>query len=148
MTPESLEGHFAEWFKGNEQAVAFATNAWQAAQDWDDLEDEGKTRHNPLLFWLAFGKEYHPYFLLHSGILRPVMMGVALQWSVANVYETEGRSIEKALMLRAGIYGLFHAIALIEGGYDWAEHIGPTIYDMYAETLDDLRKEFPCQSQQ
>lgn len=145
---ESLSDHFREWFRGNADAVAFAENAWSAAQDWDDLEDEGRTRHNPLLFWLAFGKEYLPYFRAHADILRPVMMSVALQWSVANAYEAGRRSLDKAFMLRAGIYGLFHTIALIEGGFDWAEQVGPMIYDMYAETLDDLRKEFPCPDQQ
>ena len=135
------------WFRGNEAAVSFALNAWEAAQDWDDLHDEGK-RSNALICWLAFGKEYDPYFQAHADILRPIMLGVCLQWTVANAYEAEPRSIDKAYMLRAGIYGLFHAIAFIEGGFDWAEEVGPAIYDMYAEPLDDLRKEFECPAQQ
>jgi hypothetical protein len=147
MTPESLEDHFLGWFRGNADAASFASNAWHAAQDWDDIHDEGK-RSNALICWLAFGKEYDAYFQRHAAILRPIMLSVCLQWTAANAYEAAPRSIEKSFMLRAGIYGLFHAIAYIEGGFDWAEEIGPVIYDMYAETLDDLRKEFPCPDQQ
>ena len=139
--------YFRAWFKGNEDAVELAELAWSAAQDWDDLEDEGKTAHNPLICWLAFGKEYQPYFAQHATILRPIMLSVCLQWTVANRFEARGEHIEKAYMLRAGLYGLFHMIAFLEGGYDWAEQVGPEIYAMYAETLDDLRKEFPCPPQ-
>jgi hypothetical protein len=129
---------------GNEDAVAFATNALIASHDWDDLEDEGRTAHNPLICWLAFGKEYDPYFRRHSDILRPIMLSAYLQWSVANAFEAKREYIERSYMLRVGLMGLFHMIAFIEGGHDWAEQIGPKIYKADAETLDDLRKEFEC----
>ena len=141
-----LSDSFRAWFRGNEAAVGFANCAFDAAQEWDDLEDEGKCKHNALLTWLAFGKEYDPYFAMHAHLLRPVMLSVSLQWQAANALDHE--DVTKSYMLRAGIYGLFHVIAFIEGGHDWAVAIGPEIYRMYAETLDDLREEFPCPDQQ
>ncbi len=134
-----LEDHYRVWFRGDEDAVRFASDAFDAAQEWDDLEDEGKCRHNALLNWLAFDKEYDPFFTRHASILRPVMKSVALQWSVANVLDHE--DVTKSYMLRAGIYGLFHIMAWLCGGPNWADEIGPEIYRMYGETLAELKEE-------
>lgn len=140
MQYSRLEHAFLCWFRGNEDAARFAADAWRAAQEWDDLEDEGRCDHNALLTWLAFEKEYDPYFRAHADLLRPVMWSVALQWRAANVLDRE--DVTKSYMLRAGIYGLFHFIAMIEGGSKWAAEVGPEIYRTYGETLADLQEEF------
>ena len=58
---------FAKWFKDDDAAIMFARVLWTAMQEWDDLQDEGKCEnHNSLLSWLAFGKEYTPYFAANS----------------------------------------------------------------------------------
>ncbi|AUQ74758.1 hypothetical protein [Phaeobacter piscinae] len=139
----TLEDHFARWFKGDTAAVDFAEHLWHATQEWDDLEDEGKcANHNALLSWLAFGKEYTPFFADHAHILRPAMLNMYLQWRAANVLERGDRNdVAKAYMLRAAIYGVFHNIAWIVGGDDWAAQVGPEIYRMYAETPEELWKE-------
>lgn len=139
MQPSNLEEAFAEWFCGNPDAVRFASDAWRASQEWDDLEDEGRCDHNALLTWLAFEKEYDPYFRRHADMLRPVMWSVALQWQAANVLDHE--DVSKSYMLRAGIYGLFHFMAMIEGGSKWAAEVGPEIYRTYGETLSGLQEE-------
>lgn len=54
---DTMEARFARWFRGDEAAVLFARQLWTAAQEWDDLEDEGRRNHEVLLAWLAFGKE-------------------------------------------------------------------------------------------
>ena len=136
----TLEDKMLEWFRGDKDAVRFASLAFEACQSWDDLEDEGNTNHNALVNWLAFDKEYDPFFQRYASILRPVMMSVYLQWSAANVLDHE--DVTKSYMLRAGIYGLFHMIARLCGGHDWAVDVGPEIYREYGETLDELRKEF------
>jgi len=135
---------FGEWFRGDEGAVNFARMIWVAAQEWDDLEDEGKcSNHNALLSWLAFGKEYDPYFAAHQHILRPVFLSTYLQWMVANVLEKGDKNdVSKAYMLRAGIYGIWHMMAWIAGGDDWAAKIGPDIYRQYGETPESLWQEF------
>lgn len=139
-----MQDHFARWFKGDAAAIEFAANLWNAAQEWDDLEDEGKcSNHNALLSWLAFGKEYTPYFAANSHILRPVFLSVYLQWRAANVLERGDKTdAAKAYMLRAGLYGLWHVMAWMAGGDDWAAECGPEIYRAYGETPEGLWQEF------
>lgn len=106
---------------------------------WDDLEDEGQTAHNQLLAWLAFGKEYTPFFAAHAHILRPALLQMYLNWSAANALDHGDRNdVAKAYVLRAGIYGVFHVMAWIVGGHDWAEEIGPDIWREYGETPESL----------
>jgi hypothetical protein len=140
----TLNDRFAVWFKGDEEACTFAAQLWTAAQEWDDLHDEGKCEnHNALLSWLAFGKEYTPYFAKNAQILRPVFLTVYLQWRAANVLERGDESdVSKAYMLRAGLYSMWHVMAWIAGGDDWAAEVGPEIYRSYGETPAELWKEF------
>jgi hypothetical protein len=131
------------WFRGDEQAVHFGLLLWEAAQQWDDLEDEGRCDHNALLAWLAFDKEYHPFFAAHAHLLRPAMMVMTLSWEAANTLE-RGGDVPLAYVLRAGIYQVWHLMAWITGGHAHAAAIGPEIWRFYGahETLGDLMKEF------
>ena len=138
-----MEEYFDKWFKGDLAAIDFAASLWTVCQEWDDLEDEGKAQnHNALLSWLAFGKEYTPYFAANSHLLRPVMLSSYLQWRAANVLDNGNRQdVEKSYMLRAGIYQVWHMMAWIAGGDDWASECGPEIYRTYGETVDSLWSE-------
>ena len=140
----TLSDKFAEWFKGDAEAVAFAEILWAATQEWDDLQDEGKCdNHNALLSWLAFGKEYTPYFARNAHLLRPALLSMYLSWTAANTLERgEKLDVQKAYMLRAGIYGVWHMMAWVAGGDNWAVEIGPDIYRTYGETPEELLKEF------
>lgn len=140
----SLSDKFAQWFQGDKEAVAFAEVLWAATQEWDDLEDEGRCdNHNALLSWLAFGKEYTPYFAQNAHLLRPAILQMYLSWTAANTLERgEKLDVQKAYMLRAGIYGVWHLMAWIEGGDNWAVEIGPDIYRTYGETPEELIEEF------
>lgn len=139
---DTMNDRFATWFKGDPDACQFAVMLWSAAQEWDDFEDEGKC-DRALLSWLSFGKEYDPFFLQHSHILRPVMLCMYLNWTAANVLDrgTEG-DVCKAYMLRAGIYSVWHVMAWITGGDEWAREVGPEIYRSYGETPKEIWKEF------
>ena len=140
---DTMDDRFARWFCGDAEAVQFAHQLWTAAQEWDDLEDEGRCNHNVLLAWLAFGKEYLPYFARNSHVLRPAMLMMYLQWNAANVLERgDENDVSKAYMLRAGLYSVWHVMAWIAGGSEWAGKVGPEIYRSYGETLPDLIKEF------
>jgi len=140
---------FLVWFKGDEEACEFAAKLWTAAQEWDDLEDEGKCEsHNSLLSWLAFGKEYTPYFIRNAHVLRPIFLSTYLQWRAANVLDKgDANDIAKSYMLRAGIYGMWHVMAWLIGGDDWAAECGPEIYRSYGETPGELLREMQCQTQ-
>lgn len=134
----TLKDKFTEWFKGDAEAVSFAAALWDVAQDWDDLEDEGKTSH-PFIAWLAFGKEFDPFMRRYPDIIRGAMMSCYLKWQASNVLDHE--DVTKSYMLRAGIYDVWHLMAYLVGGHDWAVSIGPDIYRQYNETLDGLREE-------
>jgi hypothetical protein len=140
----TLNDRFTVWFKGDTEACEFAAQLWTASQEWDDLHDEGKCEnHNALLSWLAFGKEFTPYFAKNAHILRPVFLSIYLQWRAANVLERGDQSdVAKAYMLRAGLYSMWHMMAWIAGGDDWAAEVGPEIYRSYGETPAELWKEF------
>lgn len=132
-----------KWCKGDEHAVSFILTLWEAAQVWDDIHDEGNTaKANDLFSWLAFGKEYHPFFAAHAQILRPAMLSMFLQWKAANALEAGGpRDIEKAYMLRAGFYGVIHLVTWLIAGDAWADECGLEIYQSYGETLEGLKEE-------
>lgn len=142
---ETMNDRFARWFKGNDEACDFAAKLWTASQEWDDLEDEGACRNrNTLLSWLAFGKEYTPYFAARAHVLRPVFLTTYLQWRAANVLERSGDKGDtvKAYMLRAALYTMWHVMAWLEGGDEWAAEVGPEIYRSYGETPEELWREF------
>lgn len=136
--------NFAKWFRDDADAIAFANTLWAAIQEWDDLHDEGKCdNHNALLSWLAFGKEYTPYFAANAHILRPAMLMMYLSWRAANVLERGNESdVVKAYMLRAAFYQVLHVMAWIAGGDDHAAEVGPEIYREYGETPKQLWSEF------
>lgn len=139
-----MNDRFVVWFKGDEEAVQFALSLWSAMQEWDDLHDEGQCEnHNALLSWLAFGKEFTPYFARNAHLLRPALLGVYLAWTASNELDRGSREdVEKSYMLRAGIYGVWHLMAWIAGGDDWAVKVGPEIYRSYGETAGEIWKEF------
>lgn len=141
MTPDTLEDHFHVWFRGDAAAVRFARAMWDVSQLWDDVVDE-RQASPVLLQWLAFGMDRDPFFMRHAADLKPAMRSVYLQWTTANVLEQGvGDDIAKAFVLRAGIYGLWHFMAELVGGMDWAIEIGPEIWRQYGETLADFMLE-------
>lgn len=132
------------WFLGNDAAVQFVLNLYEAIQEWDDIEDEGRCKDaNALLAWLTFSKEFDPFFMQWGHILRPVMLSAFLQWRASNVLDRGDRiDVAKSYMLRASFYQVVHVIAWIIGGHDWAEKVGPEIYREYSEIPEDIWKEF------
>ena len=80
--------------------------------------------------------------MLHAPVLSPALLGVFLQWQAANVLERgDDDDMNKAYMLRAGIYTLFLTMAWVIGGNTWAAQVGPEIYRTYGETLPGFKKE-------
>ena len=142
----TMNDRFDAWFRGDAAACHFAAMLWDAVQEWDDLHDEGKCADaNALLSWLAFGKEYSPFFLQHAHILRPVLLSTYLQWIASNDLDHGGpNDVAKSYMLRAGVYGVWHVMAWIIGGHDWAAQCGPEIYRSYGETPAEILKEMTC----
>ncbi len=143
MQHETFVEMLIRWLKGREDAVNFARQLWDAAQVWDDIQDEGDlSKSNNLFSWLAFSKEYDVFFAPNAHWLRPALMQMYLSWQAANVMELNGGDdTAKAYMLRAGYYQVVHLMVYMIAGDDWAAECGPEIYRAYDETLSGFQKE-------
>lgn len=141
---DTMNDRLDRWVQGDGEALRFALTLFEACQQWDDIEDEGHCEnHNALIAWLSFGKEYDPYFARNAHLLRPAMLQMYLQWRAANVLDRGGRDdVAKSYMLRAGIYAVWHLMAWIAGGDEWAAEVGPEIYRSYGETPEDIWREY------
>mgnify|MGYP005608901229 CR=1 FL=1 len=68
---------------------------------------------------------------------QPVITSVWAQWRAATDIEQNDVVVRddraKCYMLRASLYQLFHSVALLCGGPDWAAEVGPEIYRTYRE---------------
>lgn len=131
---------FDRWFKGNTSAMRFCADMVEIAHVWDDLVDCDKPV-SAVTADAAFRKlllevPANDFYRANFNFLHPVMVMVWAQWSAANAMETHPfkNDMAKAYMLRASLYQLFHACAVICGGLDWAAEIGPEVYRLYGES--------------
>jgi hypothetical protein len=78
------------------------------------------------------------FYRANFAFLHPVMVMVWAQWDAANRMEAKPQTndLPKTYMLRASLYQLFHACAVLCGGLDWAAEVGPDIYRLYGEELN------------
>lgn len=139
----TLTAFFEKWFKGNTDAMRMTALLVEVAHTWDDLVDVDKPvppvvaarAFRTLLLELPSNRFYRAHF----ENLQPVLLAVWASWSAANVMENSPQDgdLEKSYMLRAGLYQLFHVVAALTGGLDWAEEIGPEIYRAYGERVGE-----------
>lgn len=133
---------FDRWFKGNTSAMRFCADMVEVAHVWDDLVDADKPVSS-IKADLAFRKMMleipsNEFYRANFAFLQPVIVMIWAQWSAANAMETHPfkGDREKAFMLRASLYQLFQACAVLCGGLDWAAQIGPEVYRLYGESLE------------
>lgn len=142
MTPEQAqEFHkwFYRWFNGHELAVRACVDLLEVAHLWDDIEDKDKNILSSTPMRKAvIDLPANPFWAQHQPTLQPVLQSVFLQWKAANFLEKSDMQDDKnkAYMLRASLYQVFHVVAAICGGIEWAEQIGPEIYRLYGEKLE------------
>jgi hypothetical protein len=130
---------FDRWFKGNQSAMRFCADMVEVSHVWDDLVD----CDNPVSAATAdqaFRKlmleiPSNDFYRANFNFLHPVMVMIWAQWDAANKMEAKPlkNDFVKAYMLRASLYQLFHACAVLCGGLDWAAQIGPEVYRLYGE---------------
>jgi hypothetical protein len=135
---------FARWFKGNQSAMRFCADMVEIAHVWDDLVDADKpvtpaaanAAFRKLVLEIPAGEFYRANF----NFLHPVMVMIWAQWDAANKMEARPSKDDfvKTYMLRASLYQIFHACAVICGGLDWAAEIGPEVYRLYGETPEKI----------
>lgn len=147
MTEEdqiAFTGAFYRWFRGNQSAARFCADMAEIAHVWDDLVDADKpvssAEADRIFRKMVLEVPANEFYRANFGFLHPVMVMVWGQWSAANGMETHPirGDREKAFMLRASLYQLFHACAVVCGGLDWAAQIGPEIYRFYGESLESF----------
>ena len=122
--------------------MRFCADMVTVAHVWDDLVDADKPVSADVAD-MAFRKMMleipsSGFYRANFDFLHPVVVMIWAQWTAANAMEThpfEGDR-EKAFMLRASLFQLFHACAVLCGGLDWAGQIGPEIYRLYSENLE------------
>jgi hypothetical protein len=136
---------FDRWFKGNTGAMRFCADVVEVSHVWDDLVDADspvssevadKTFRKMMLEIPA-----NEFYRANFGFLHPVMILIWAQWDAANKMEINPQDgdFERTYMLRASLYQLFHAVAVLCGGLDWAAQVGPEIYRFYGERLESFR---------
>lgn len=133
---------FDRFFKGNAAAARMCADFVTVAHVWDDLVDADKPVPASTAD-MAFRKMMleipaNEFYRANFAFLQPVIVMIWAQWSAANGMETHPfkGDREKAFMLRASLYQLFHACAVLCGGFDWAAEIGPEVYRLYGESLE------------
>jgi hypothetical protein len=130
---------FSRWFKGNQSAMRFCADMVDVAHVWDDLVDCDKpvsaARADATFRKMILEIPANDFYRGNFGFLHPVMILVWAQWDAANKMEahTLNNDFAKTYMLRASLYQLFHACAVLCGGLDWAAEVGPEIYRLYGE---------------
>lgn len=127
---------FDRWFKGNQSAGRFCADVLQIAHVWDDLVDDDGAEDAPAAFRKALLElPANDFYRANFAFLHPIMVMVWAQWDAANKMEATPQKddLAKTYMLRASLYQLFHAVAVLCGGLDWAAEIGPEIYRLYGE---------------
>lgn len=135
---------FNRWFKGNQSAAKFCADILEVSHVWDDLID-GDAFVPPDAIDKIFRKlmleiPANEFYRANFGFLHPVMILIWAQWDAANNMEARPlkNDHEKTFMLRASLYQLFHACAVLCGGLDWASTVGPDIYRLYGEELESF----------
>ena len=138
----ALTAAFDRFFKGNAAAARLCADLVTVAHVWDDLVDADKPV-SAATADMAFRKMMleipaNGFYRANYEFLQPVIVMIWAQWDAATRMEEAPAhgDREKTFMLRAALYQLFHACAVLCGGLDWAREIGPEIYRLYGESLE------------
>lgn len=109
---------------------------------WDDLEDEGgvpSDQVNSVLYNALVELTCSPLWTPRAAV---IFSSVFTQWQTANYFEAIGEHLDKALILRAGVYSLLVEIGKEKYGLDWASEASVYLWSNYGETVESLTKEF------
>lgn len=137
---------FSKWFKGNQSAMRFCADVVEVSHVWDDLVDcdvsvtscdapVSSETADKAFRKLMLEIPANDFYRANFAFLHPVMVMIWAQWDAANTMEDNPlkNDFAKTYMLRASLYQLFHACAVLIGGLDWASEVGPQIYRLYGE---------------
>ena len=121
-------------------ATLFMADIWYLSQVWDDCIDGDAYDMNEV-FMIALSKiPQNNFYRRYMRDLTPIINQCIMDWKTANVLEQrqEGEDLNRAYMLRASPYRLFHYCLLLIHGMDEAIRLGPELWSIYGESLDDF----------
>jgi len=112
------------------------------ANFYDDVYDGDKPKdvYKALIIDMVSIRR-NPFFLRFQGELTTLITSMTLQWIAANKLEENKEHLEKAYMLRAGIYQVIAYCAFLSGGLDHYLECGDEIYKLYGETFENYSEE-------
>lgn len=142
---DSFEKLFAFIYKGDKGAIELSFVLLRFLHIWDDIKDEdpfSKEEVDSVFFDIMTKVSGCPLWDSH---LQGCFMSVYFRWQAANQIETADATtldlLQKAWMLRAGLYDLFVLLAAKLYGRAWADSISVTVYAYYGESLEDFLHE-------
>ena len=127
---------------GDINAAMLCYDYFIIAQYWDDLIDKDNKLEDieihDAFYTSLISIPTNPFYLKNSHKILPVLEVSIYKWFQSNKYESEKIELNKAYMLRAGLYDIFSVCYIAIHGID-ADF---NIYDLYGETFNEFRKEF------
>ncbi len=130
--PEKDFLQLVEWFKGEREPAHMIMAMFRMFHVWDDLVDGDPVTDKDIneAFWIALvALPQNHFYREYEDTIRPVMVQAIQDWKVANVLEkNKGNEQNIAYTLRCTVVGIIHYCALIIGGPEWADEVGPDIW--------------------
>lgn len=127
----SLRESATLYFKGNQYAVEYIVDLFQAWHIWDDFIDKDKPITDE-----DINKSYlnafiniprNPFYQANFSILNPLMEVAFINWIAANKLEKEKKELDIAYELRNINLNILVTCATIIGGIEWGEFVAVDI---------------------
>lgn len=132
---------------GDISAARMCFDYFIVAQYWDDLIDRDNELSDDEIhdaFYTSLVSiPNNPFYQKYQHKITPILEVTIYKWLQSNKYENDCKELNKAYMLRAGLYDLFSLAYITIHGLSG----GANIYDLYGETFDKYKKEIICQTQ-
>jgi hypothetical protein len=137
LAPLQLPGPAVEW-------LLDMWDAFQGLDDWRDKTERPDSEIEHVIHTVLCKLPANSFFQVHALRLLPILSNVVLRWCGAN--QIEDNELEehypKSYMWRAGYYDLVLEVVHCAHGFDAARRASPFVASLYAETLEDYKKEF------
>ena len=149
---KALRSMLMFFLKGDTNAIQFCMDVMYVCHIWDDLIDKDnelsdKQIHEAFTILMLHIPE-NPFYQAFGVKLRPLLHNMIIQWKDANTLERgDEHDRHMAYMLRASPLQVINYCAVLVGGADWYDEVGPDMRRMYQEDFDKFMKEMPsCQA--
>jgi len=146
MTVNWLKENLEKVFALPPAAVEWLLSVYDAIQVFDDVADSDPVERSDLdaTIWNTLvGMPSNQFFLQNASALIPALGTMILKWQASDKVEREGKADAKSFVWRAGYYDLVLLAVQLCHGVSAAHKVAHHVMDLYAETYEDYKKEFP-----